>query len=53
MISLKLYPYICVHIITHFMIKIQMIWPTFTEVFSENVFTYELVPESELVPVSL
>lgn len=48
MISLKSYPYICVHIITHFMIKIQMIWPTFTEVFSENVFTYELVPESEV-----
>lgn len=48
MISLKSYPYICVHIITHFMIEIQMIWPTFTEVFSENVFTYELVPESEV-----
>lgn len=48
MISLKSYPYICVHTITHFMIKIQMIWPAFTEVFSENVFTYELVPESEV-----
>lgn len=30
------------------MVKIQLICPTFTEVFSENVFTYELVPESEV-----
>lgn len=48
MISLKSYPYIHVHIIRHFMVKIPMIWPTFTEVFSENVSTSELVPESEV-----
>lgn len=30
------------------MVKIQMFWPTFTEVFSENVPTSELVPESEV-----
>lgn len=53
MISLKSYPYIYgyiyyIHIITHFMVKIQLICPTFTEVFAENVFTYELVPESEV-----
>lgn len=48
MISLKSYPYIHVHIITHLLVKIQMFWPTFIEVFSENVPTSELVPESEV-----